>query len=136
MYVYLFLCIPIVIVLKCDIPNSAAVLHERSRHVADSLNSLNVSAFQISIDVVLVYTGKEGVETVFVGCLVSRTQPNVADRTDVVAEIGNRVVTIRRLYIRYVTSRERISNLRSTYFVGNTYTATLIVGKNLSDSSL
>jgi hypothetical protein len=76
MSVYL---IPVIIIFEINIPDGAAILHERRGHIADSLDGSNIGALQILVDILLLHTGKESVEAVFVGCLIGRSQPDITD---------------------------------------------------------
>ena len=67
--------LPVFVVLEGDIPNSAAVLHEGRRHVADALDGADIGTLHLIINGILLHAGKEGVETVLVGLLVGSAQP-------------------------------------------------------------
>ena len=73
-------------------------------------------------------------ETVLVSLLVGRAEPYVTDRTDIVAEVGDRVVAVGRLHIRHVACRERVGNLGCTHLVGDGQATALIVRENLCNS--
>ena len=63
--------LPVFVILKGYVPDGAAVLHEGRRHVADTLDSADVGTLDFLIDGILLDAGKEGVETVLVGHLIS-----------------------------------------------------------------
>ena len=81
--------LPVFIGFKSYVPDGAAILHEGRRHITDTLDGIHISTLYLIINSILLHAGKKGVEAVLVGFLIGRAEPYVADRTDVIAEVGD-----------------------------------------------
>ena len=69
-------------------------------------------------------------------CTISSTIPQVLDRTDVVLEVGDRVVAIWRLYVADITCLEWVGNLGCTYLVRDTPARTFLHREKLLNGCL
>ena len=125
-----------VIILVRKIPDGAAILHERSRYVANLVDGIVEERHDVAAGGRLVGLHEEIIEILTISTAASAAIPHVADGADVVLEVRDGIVAVRRLHIEDVAGRERIGNLGSAHLVGNGSGRTLVVRENLSNSIL
>ena len=104
--------------IKFLTPNGTYILNEWVRHttnLADGVSDCSLYTLTFCRCIIL----EELMEAILSirACTISATIPQVLDRTDVVLEVGDRVVAIWRLYVADITSLEWVGNLGCTYLV-------------------
>ena len=118
-------------------PNGTYILNEWVRHTtnfADSVSDGSLNTLTFCRCIIL----EELMEAIlsFRTCTISSTIPQVLDRTDVVLEVGDRVVAIWRLYVADITCLEWVGNLGCTYLVRDTPSRTFLHREKLLNGCL